>query len=600
MVNFEGAKGTTLSHDPERIFLSLIFNQILLEKKLHIDRQTKWMLAILLLVFIGIAKYTFDKKVSFLGDNATYYTLGKSIAEGSGYTNIHMVEESPANHFPPGYPYIIAATIKLTGAETNGIKVLNYLFLLGSVLLLFFIIKTITSNDHIALITGVICLFNFQLLEYSRVMMSEIPFLFFFILSLFFLLKSKTSFNWKDYNYWLFLLTLVFIFHMRTMGIALLGGAMLYFLINKSWKQLAITPIGFILLCIPWQLRTQSLGGSNHVKNLLAYNSLRPELGPMKSEDWLPRISRNMERYLTKEIRVSLFPSEIDYGISGTALDWIIGIVLIAAIGFGIFQMGKWKWLIGGYCLATFFILLLWPDVWIGPRFIIPLIPIFIFALVTTVQFVASKVITDEKMKAGIVYCSLVMIIPSVPFINQLHEEGEQPYLENQQRYIDLAKWAKENTPKNAVICCRKQTLFYLFSNRKVTPYAFTKSPDEFLQDLIDKGVTHVVFDELGYSSYEEYLFPAAQYHEGKFIYVHGFENHPTKIFELHPEIGYTGKRENGLKHGKGQFIWLDGTRFEGIWKDNMKNGKGTLYAPDGTTLEQGTWKDDQLVSPTF
>jgi hypothetical protein len=35
---------------------------------------------------------------------------------------------------------------------------------------------------------------------------------------------------------------------------------------------------------------------------------------------------------------------------------------------------------------------------------------------------------------------------------------------------------------------------------------------------------------------------------------------------------------------------------FEGKWRDDEKNGEGTLYKPDGS-IKKGIWKGEKLVS---
>ena len=61
----------------------------------------------------------FDKKVHLGGDNAGYYIYGKSLAKGEGYRAIHTKEKTKANHFPPGYPALIATVMKVFDARIN-------------------------------------------------------------------------------------------------------------------------------------------------------------------------------------------------------------------------------------------------------------------------------------------------------------------------------------------------------------------------------------------------------------------------------------------------------------------------------------------------
>ena len=68
---------------------------------------------ILTLGFIKIYSSIFDQKISLIGDNASYYILGHSIANGYGYTNIQHLEREAHYHYPPGYPLLIAGNTTL-------------------------------------------------------------------------------------------------------------------------------------------------------------------------------------------------------------------------------------------------------------------------------------------------------------------------------------------------------------------------------------------------------------------------------------------------------------------------------------------------------
>ena len=67
----------------------------------------------------------------------------------------------------------------------------------------------------------------------------------------------------------------------------------------------------------------------------------------------------------------------------------------------------------------------------------------------------------------------------------------------------------------------------------------------------------------------------------------------------------YVGQQnENADKEGVGIYIFADGTRYEGHWRMNMRNGAGRERQPDGSILK-GLYEDDDLIveaesDPTF
>lgn len=58
----------------------------------------------------------------------------------------------------------------------------------------------------------------------------------------------------------------------------------------------------------------------------------------------------------------------------------------------------------------------------------------------------------------------------------------------------------------------------------------------------------------------------------------------------------YVGEFRDDKRSGQGAFTWATGEKYVGEFKDNKRNGKGTRYSASGTVLEQGFWKDGELV----
>jgi len=60
----------------------------------------------------------------------------------------------------------------------------------------------------------------------------------------------------------------------------------------------------------------------------------------------------------------------------------------------------------------------------------------------------------------------------------------------------------------------------------------------------------------------------------------------------------YTGDMsETGKRHGRGEYIWLNGDRYQGDFINGLKNGNGILYFSNGDK-RVGVWKDDKLHGP--
>lgn len=56
----------------------------------------------------------------------------------------------------------------------------------------------------------------------------------------------------------------------------------------------------------------------------------------------------------------------------------------------------------------------------------------------------------------------------------------------------------------------------------------------------------------------------------------------------------YEGDWKNGNKHGQGTYTWINGDEYVGEWKDNKRNGQGTYTFNSGAMYIGKTWKDSK------
>ena len=64
-----------------------------------------------------------------------------------------------------------------------------------------------------------------------------------------------------------------------------------------------------------------------------------------------------------------------------------------------------------------------------------------------------------------------------------------------------------------------------------------------------------------------------------------------------YPEKGkYTGEYKGGKRQGTGVFVWTNGDKYEGHWENDVIDGEGVLTKADGSRLE-GTFSGGTLSS---
>jgi hypothetical protein len=505
--------------------------------KFNLSTEQKHIIAyllILLFAFIPTYNHIFDKKIAFLGDNASYYVFGRSIAHGNGYVNAHVVSKTPVNSFPPGYSALISVVMKTVGEDITTIKKTNGVLYFASLVILFFFFRQISQNIHLSFILTLVMMFNFYLLQYSTWMMSEIPFIFFSSLSLLGLAQLNLDKNpLKDPWFYVFVLTMVASYHIRSQGIALFGGAFLFLLIQRNWKYLAATSVGFISLIIPWMVRNSKLGASPYESALKYKDYYNRANGEMEGlGDWMDRFTQNFSRYVSNEIPSAMFGYQPDYN----AGSMLAGLIILAIVGFGIFKAKKLQIAIAGYILATFAILMIWPPVWTGARFMLPIVPLMIFFFFSGIYHIIALIMTKMKISEPVVtkfvaYAFVLMAFIYTPKLEVLHKQAKKPMESVYYTYFDLAKWTKKNLPKDAIILCRKPMLFHLYSEHYVDGFIKKDDPQEVFRIMKEQKYTHIVLYGDGLS--QRYLVPLIQKYPKKFPVIQNVGNPPVYLLKI-------------------------------------------------------------------
>ena len=572
---------------------------------------------ILLLVFIQVYPYIFDSKIFLGGDNAGYYLLANALAEGQGYVNVHLPGMPPGNHFPPGYSFLMSLFIRIGFDSLISMKILNGILLLLSSYLFFQISLKLTKNKVLSIILAVLMLLNRHMLEYSTIVMSEISFLFFTLLSIYlFMLAKDRDFNLKSPYFYFMVASAIALIYFRTQGIALFGAFMVYLAISKQFKPLAVMFVLSFIAILPWQMRSASLGGSSYVKQLMRVEPYNNDSEKMKLSDWGDRIGENAVRYVSKEIPNVLFPiMTVEYKDRATGKNmpapasyWVLGCLIVVLGLIGIWSCKEYRWLFLLLYGSTFAIYMLWPQVWFGIRFILPMAPITLMFAVFGVYHLLQLIIKPkssliESNKFAFVFALLCFL--QINPIKDLAAKSNRDHPKNWDNFLKIGEWSKDHLKDDVVIANRKPELIYAVSKHKTAIFLYTENREEILNDFVKNGVTHVIFEQLGFSQTGKYLYPVFQKEPDKFRQIHHFGASVKKdkngnalpatnaawIYEFRPEYGYHGPYKNGIREGKGSYKYMDNSLLEGTWVNDTIKGEGILTKENGMTFK-GSWSN--------
>ena len=486
----------------------------------------------------------FDANLSLTGDNAQFINLGRSLAEGHGLSETIEGEPIPHTKYPFGFPILLAIVHILFPGNLIALKGLVVLLYAISIPLIYLLIRRFVSSP-MALGVSALCLVSPLLLDYSHQIMSEIPFLLFSLIALLLLHRAhndsstkvtKDTKGGKSFLFrvslcssWIFLAIIAIIaaYYIRSAGIILVATGIIFFALHKKWKEAGLIAAGSLLLALPWQIRNASLGGTPYIQQLLSINPYRPEEGMLTLTTLTERILANLELYGLKIIPYILLPSSID-------THYFVGAVFSALILYGLIAGLLKRHLLIVYLTCYLILYILWPYVWSDTRFLVPAIPIFFYAILTSMDellHLLARALKKTASRVGIVFFFLFLLGSNIYETDNLAEYTGQlsPEWSN---YFIAAEWIKDNTEPDAKIACRKPYLLNAIASRKATGYAW-KAPDEVIAEFEQKGIDIVVVDQIGFRSTPEFLVPAVRTHANRFKILFIIRNPDTFVLKF-------------------------------------------------------------------
>jgi len=251
------------------------------------DFEIKFNRSIILIIFLIIALgifYSLDIGDKFrYPDEQQYYQLAKNLASQFHYS---LSGESPTAYRPPGYPVLLSFFI-LIGADIFHLRILNFIFLSLSIVLLVKIIRALYSPRAAAI--GAFLVIAYPILFYTSSTLSPQIFASFLFLLFLFQLTTKLPSNSL---YFLMGVTYAILILTVPIFLLLLPVITIWCVSSKKtikFKQLIIFSMTLFILVGSWTLRNYLtfnslvLVSSNAGENLLYGNSENtlPNTGPV-------------------------------------------------------------------------------------------------------------------------------------------------------------------------------------------------------------------------------------------------------------------------------------------------------------------------------
>ena len=487
------------------------------------------------------------------GDNSAYLTLAHSLVSGQGYTELWDPATPAHTKYPPGYPLVLAI-LMLAGATTwTAFKMASAVALSGATLLAFLWAGQ-RAGALAAGAVGLLLVLASGWQDASRWILSEPFFLFWTFLALWAAdravaddtpvwgggrvgpggqgkgvgvrrkgredgrsdmgqgsgqgLVQRTGWVWPVLAGFGALMA----FGVRSAGLPVVLALLLAFLAVRRLRETALFGGASLAVLGGWFLWSAAGEGEGAYQDeFWLVDPYDPELGTVGLAGLVGRVWENLSLYVGQ-----VFPGEWWSGAAG----WVLATGGILVVG-----LALWGWisrLLRRPRMAEFFLplyggmILLWPQVWSGDRFLLPLLPLLLLYAGTAVGAVTTQVAQRLEWSAGglrsgvLAAGTLALAIPAIPStLGQVElaegcrtrvavtQDAFACYGPGFTEFRGAAAWMGENLPEEAFVLSRKPRILYALGGPRGRTFPFVRDPEAFLGQVDRMGADYLLVDRV-------------------------------------------------------------------------------------------------------
>lgn len=497
------------------------------------------------------------------GDNTAYISLAHSLARDGAYNELWHPGSPPHTQYPPVYPAVLAV-LMLLGAKTWG--VFKALSLLGTALTTAFCFLWVRRLHGPRIAAAVALLFGISpaLLYHSRWILSEPLFLAFVFASLWLLTPdSRRPTRTAESGGGLprlsrpqcaaALALVITAYFTRSAGLPLVAAVGVWLAMRKRWLTLGVFTAAFAALAIPWHLRS----GGRYASAFWMVNPYAPDQGTIDLRGLVDRVGTNLWDYTAGHVPTGLT------GMSGA----LVAVLGVATVGLAV--AGWLRRVRAGPGVAEIFtflytgLIMVWPVVWSGDRFALPLYPLILLYAGEQLVRTAAPLPRRAVQAVAVAVAAMFVVPAGARWVRDAEIAGRCRvivatmgpmgcYPASMRELQVMAVWSREWLPPGSVVYARKPRLFHAFSGHASLAYPFTADPDRLLAQADSLGVNHVVLGNWDNSG-AAYVLPAVSAHRDRFCLAKGLRvgpGAPISLLAITPPGAHDTEGQAGTEGG--------------------------------------------------
>ena len=427
-------------------------------------RDQSFLILILIGSFVlGVPQFDSRPAGAFF-DDAHYIILAESLVSGQGYRLTNFPNAPVENAFPPGWPLLLTPLVALFPRNYLVLKAFAFLLWLGCLPLVDSVLGRRLPGLDRKLLLGLVA-FSPAVLGLAVTPMSEAAYLFFSLLTLNVVeiwWQEKRQVRWLVLAFALALCTIA----VRTIGITLLCGMLLFLLFKGNWRTIGVVLAVVLLGLLPIAWFNLQQGGflvfsptyQAHVDYVITQSGRFLRFWQEIPRIDLESIASTVIPLFDLPLLAVWFSPALNRLLSGLALLVLLG-------GFGL-ALRRYR-VAELYVLLYLLILYLW-FVYVErvqPRLLIPIVPFAYFYLIVALRwFVARLPRLSPPQKDRVLGGGVVGLIVLLMVRNVGRWDAAPPA-----RYIAIqagAEWAHVHTPAAAILMSTAPEFTYLYARR--------------------------------------------------------------------------------------------------------------------------------------
>jgi 4-amino-4-deoxy-L-arabinose transferase-like glycosyltransferase len=500
---------------------------------------------LLLIVSVIIVAFAFTLIPHSGGDNAGYVSLAHGLLTEGAYLDVFDPKRMKHTKYPPVFPSLLAVMIGL-GARTWGT-----LKLAAAVPTVIAVLATyVWAGRRLGAWTGfaiaLILSLSSAVIYYSHWVLSDALFLAFTMLALAaFAMAEATDFEGDEVcsgidrartskarkdTFWLVIgiAATGFAYFTRSAGLPMVFALFAWLAISGRRRSLVISGIGLGLPMLAWWLRGREGGVAQYSEEFWMMNPYDPSQGTIDVIGLVPRIVENASIYIFQHGPAGI----VGAGEEGLLIPIGLALAISALVGWGLSVRER----VGA--AEIFFpmysgLILVWPVVWAGDRFLLPLYPLVFFYGAVAIRGLNRWLSPAVTSLVGALVL-LVLVLPAAENWLDTNRESEACELVAEERgpwacygarvgyFVQAANWSSDGLPDSVSVLTRKPRHFYLLSGHSSRTFPFDGDPESHLRLADAVGASYVLLDQWDGQA-ARYVGAAVNERPGAFCFVGAF-----------------------------------------------------------------------------